>query len=131
MEKNTLCWNTLEKGMLFWLIFVWDFNIVTVGVFRGFSTVALVEESLTRRKYALKKIICHSPEDQRLAVREIEYHEIVKHPNVIELIDSDYEGNPDPVFNATSEVLLILPYYHVCCLFKNMKKVLTKLMIIF
>lgn len=76
--------------------------------------MSLVEDSLTHRKYALKKIICHGPEDQRLAVKEIEYHSMVKHPNVIELIDSTHQGTADPVVNATSEVLLVLPYYHVC-----------------
>ena len=46
-------------------------------------------------------------------MREIEYHSVVKHPNVIELIDSGHEGTADPVFNSTSEVLLLLPYFHV------------------
>ncbi|KAJ8681593.1 hypothetical protein QAD02_017385 [Eretmocerus hayati] len=78
----------------------------------GFSTVSLVEDVQTHRKYAIKKIICHGPEDQRLAVKEIEYHSMVHHPNVIELIDSTHQGTADPVVNATSEVLLILPYYH-------------------
>lgn len=68
---------------------------------------------MTHKKYAIKKIVCHSPEDQRLAVKEIEYHSIITHPNVIELVDSAHQGTADPVVNATSEVLLILPYYHV------------------
>lgn len=46
-------------------------------------------------------------------MKEIDYHSIVKHPNVIELIDSTHQGTADPVVNATSEVLLVLPYYHV------------------
>lgn len=82
-------------------------------VCRGFSTVSLVEDSITRKKYAIKKIICHGPEDQRLAVKEIEHHSVVSHPNVIELVDSTHQGTADPVVNATSEVLLVLPYYHV------------------
>ena len=90
--------------------------------FRGFSTVSLVEDSLTHKKYAIKKIICHGPEDQRLAVKEVEYHSIVKHPNVIELIDSTHQGTADPVVNATSEVLLVLPYYHVS---NNLKQAIT------
>ncbi|XP_066593652.1 serine/threonine-protein kinase 16 [Prorops nasuta] len=77
----------------------------------GFSTVYLVEDSVTHKKYAIKKIICHGPEDQRIAIREIEYHQILKHPNIIECIDSTYEGTADPVINATSEALLVLPYY--------------------
>ena len=82
-------------------------------IFRGFSTVSLVEDNLSRKKFAIKKIICHGPEDQQLALKEIEYHTIVKHPNIIECVDSTHEGSADPVLNATSEVLLVLPYYHV------------------
>lgn len=81
--------------------------------YSGFSTVLLVEDNTTRRKYAIKKIVCHGPEDQHIAVKEIEYHSLVKHPNVIECIDSTHKGTADPVVNATSEVLLVLPYYYV------------------
>ncbi|XP_012289091.1 serine/threonine-protein kinase 16 [Orussus abietinus] len=77
----------------------------------GFSTVSLVEDAVTHEKYAIKKIVCHGPEDQRLAVKEAEYHLIVKHPNVIECIDSTHKGTADPIVNATSEVLLVLPYF--------------------
>lgn len=78
----------------------------------GFSTVLLVEDNITHRKYAIKKIICHGPTDQHIALKEIEYHNLVKHPNVIECIDSSHEGMADPIVNATSEVLLVLPYYY-------------------
>lgn len=78
----------------------------------GFSTVLLVEDAVTHKKYAIKKIVCHGLEDQRLAVKEIEYYNTVKHPNIIECIDSTHEGTIDPVVNATSEVLIVLPYYH-------------------
>lgn len=78
----------------------------------GFSTVLLVEDTATHKKYAIKKIVCHGLEDQRLAVKEIEYYSAVKHPNIIECIDSTCEGIVDPVANATGEVLIVLPYYH-------------------
>lgn len=78
----------------------------------GFSTVLLVEDTITHKKYAIKKIVCHGQEDQRLAAKEVEYHNIVKHPNVIECIDSTHKGTADPLVNATSEVLIVLPYYH-------------------
>lgn len=68
---------------------------------------------MTHKKYAIKKIICHGLEDQRLAAKEIEYYNLVKHPNIIECIDSTYKGTVDPIANATSEVLIVLPYYHV------------------
>ncbi|XP_051175343.1 serine/threonine-protein kinase 16 [Leptopilina boulardi] len=78
----------------------------------GFSTVSLAEDTLSHKKYAIKKIICHGFDDQRLALKEIEYHTILKHPNIIECIDSTQQGSADPVLNITSEVLLVLPYYH-------------------
>lgn len=78
----------------------------------GFSTVLLVEDATTHKKFAIKKIICHGLEDQRLAAKEVEYHNVVKHQNVIECVDSMHKGTADPVVNATSEVLLVLPYYH-------------------
>ncbi|XP_011865433.1 PREDICTED: serine/threonine-protein kinase 16 isoform X1 [Vollenhovia emeryi] len=78
----------------------------------GFSTVLLVEDIVTHRKYAIKKIICHGLEDQQLAAKEVEYYKLIKHPNVIKYIDSTCEGTADPVLNTTSEMLIVLPYYH-------------------
>ncbi|XP_039307068.1 serine/threonine-protein kinase 16 isoform X2 [Solenopsis invicta] len=80
----------------------------------GFSTVHLVEDVITHRKYAIKKIICHGSEDQQLAMKEVEYYKLIKHPNVIECIDSSYEGMADPIVNTTSEMLIVLPYYQIC-----------------
>lgn len=82
-------------------------------IFSGFSTVLLAEDAATHKKYAIKKIICHGPEDQQLAVKEVEYYSLIKHPNVIKCIDSAREGSADPIVNTTSEVLIVLPYYHV------------------
>ncbi|EFN83550.1 serine/threonine-protein kinase 16 isoform X2 [Harpegnathos saltator] len=78
----------------------------------GFSTVFLAEDTATHKKYAIKKIICHGPEDQQLAMKEVEYYKQIKHPNVIKCIDSAREGAADPIVNTTSEVLIVLPYYH-------------------
>ncbi|XP_032672112.1 serine/threonine-protein kinase 16 isoform X2 [Odontomachus brunneus] len=78
----------------------------------GFSTVLLAEDAVTHKKYAIKKIICHGPEDQQLAIKEVEYYSLIKHPNVIKCIDSAREGAADPIVNTTSEVLIVLPYYH-------------------
>lgn len=77
----------------------------------GFSVVYLVENTRTRKRFAVKKIICHGRDDQKAALHEIEYHKMLDHPNVIRCIDSVVIGNPDPVLNSTSEVLLLLPYY--------------------
>ncbi|KAL6447020.1 hypothetical protein ACFW04_001407 [Cataglyphis niger] len=78
----------------------------------GFSTVLLVEDIVTHKKYAIKKIVCYGSEDQQLAVKEIEYYKLIKHPNIIEYIDSACIGTADPILNMTSEVLIVLPYYH-------------------
>lgn len=58
----------------------------------GFSTVDLVENVNTKRKYALKRITCHSIEDQKAALLEVEYGKQLQHPNVIELVDSTFKG---------------------------------------
>ncbi|XP_034945469.1 serine/threonine-protein kinase 16 [Chelonus insularis] len=78
----------------------------------GFSTVHLVENTFTKKKYAIKKIMCHSLEDQQIATKEVEYHSILKHPNIIECIDYAEKSSPDSPMNYTSEVYLVLPYYH-------------------
>lgn len=59
---------------------------------RGYSTVDLVENTSTKKKYALKKMICHSIEDQKFALKEIEYYKKLKHPNIVELVDSTFKG---------------------------------------
>ena len=46
----------------------------------GFSTVDLVEDSRTNKKYAMKKITCHSTEDQNLATKEVEITRSLEHP---------------------------------------------------
>lgn len=84
--------------------------------FRGFSTVYLVEDNITHKKYALKKIMCHSSEDELSATKEVEYHSMLKHPNIIKCVDYTQEGIADPVTNATSEILILLPYYRVSIL---------------
>ncbi|CAL1686649.1 unnamed protein product [Lasius platythorax] len=78
----------------------------------GFSTVLLAEDVVTHRKYAIKKIVCYGSEDQQLAGKEIEYYKLIQHPNVIECVDSTRKGTADPILNTTSEVLIVLPYYH-------------------
>lgn len=80
---------------------------------RGFSTVYLVEDSITHKTYAVKKIICHSVDDQTVALNEVKVHEKLKNEYVINLFDYEIDGLPDPVTNSTSQIFLILPYYKV------------------
>ena len=81
--------------------------------FRGFSSISLIEDTRTKRKYALKKITCHSTEDQIQAKKEIEYHKKFNHPHILPLIGSEIKGQADIVHNITSEAYLVLPYYPV------------------
>ncbi|XP_056634313.1 serine/threonine-protein kinase 16 [Diorhabda sublineata] len=77
----------------------------------GFSCVDLVQNTTTKKKYALKRITCHSIEDQKIAMQEINYYKKLRHPNIIELVDSTFKGSADIIIHATSEAFLILPYY--------------------
>lgn len=79
----------------------------------GFSTVDLVEDAHTHKIYAVKKIICHGEEDLKVAMKEVEYYGLLKHPNIIECFDSALKDRPNPVLNSISEVMIVLPYYKV------------------
>ncbi|RXG72560.1 Serine/threonine-protein kinase 16 [Armadillidium vulgare] len=76
----------------------------------GFSTVDLVEDLITHKFYALKKIICHSPEDQKIALTEVDYYKLFDSEHIIECMDSDHVGIPNMTSNSTSQVLILLPY---------------------
>ena len=82
--------------------------------FSGFSTISLIEDRRTGKRYALKKITCHSTEDQIQARKEIEYHKKFNHPNILPLIGSEIKGQADIVHNIVSDAYLVLPYLQVC-----------------
>ncbi|XP_037052238.1 probable serine/threonine-protein kinase DDB_G0291350 [Bradysia coprophila] len=77
----------------------------------GFSMIDLVENNTTRTKFALKRITCHSIDDQDIALKEIELMSRINSENVIRVIDHAVTGQADIVVNATSEVYIVLPYY--------------------
>lgn len=70
-----------------------------------------MECAATKKRYALKRITCHSVEDQKQALKEIDYYKKIKHRNIIELVDSTFRGTADIVVNTTSEALILLPFY--------------------
>jgi serine/threonine kinase 16 len=72
-----------------------------------------VEDARTHKTYAVKKIICHGEEDLKVAMKEIEYYGLLKHPNIIECFDSALKVQPNPVRNSVNEVMIVLPYYKV------------------
>uniref|UniRef100_T1J907 non-specific serine/threonine protein kinase n=1 Tax=Strigamia maritima TaxID=126957 RepID=T1J907_STRMM len=77
----------------------------------GFSVVDLVEDMRTHKSYALKRIYCHSKSDEKQAVQEMEFHNQIKHPFILECISSSLRGTPDVLNNSRSELLLLLPYH--------------------
>ena len=81
--------------------------------FRGFSSISLIEDKRSRKRYALKKITCHSTEDQIQAKKEIDFHKKFDHPNILNLIGSEIKGQADIVHDVTSDAYLVLPYFPV------------------
>ncbi|XP_042898757.1 serine/threonine-protein kinase 16 [Parasteatoda tepidariorum] len=77
----------------------------------GFSVVDLLQDQKTHRYYALKRIACHSKEDEKNALREAEYHGMFNHPNIVECIDVSVAERVDKLHPSHSEVRLLLPYY--------------------
>ncbi|XP_035222115.1 serine/threonine-protein kinase 16-like [Stegodyphus dumicola] len=75
----------------------------------GFSVVDLIQDQKTHRSYALKRIVCHSKEDERCAMKEAEYHNMFNHPNIIKCIDVSLVEKCDGMNRG--EVRLLLPYY--------------------
>uniref|UniRef100_A0A0K8TRE1 non-specific serine/threonine protein kinase n=1 Tax=Tabanus bromius TaxID=304241 RepID=A0A0K8TRE1_TABBR len=77
----------------------------------GFSLIDLAENSVTKRKYAMKRITCHSIDDQNIALKEIEICRQVRHPNIVEVVDYILKGTADIVINTTSQLYIVLPFY--------------------
>lgn len=73
--------------------------------------IDLVENATTKRQFALKRITCHSKEDENTAVREVEIAKQIHHRNVVEVIDFELDGMADMVLNTTSQVNIVLPYF--------------------
>ncbi|XP_064455313.1 serine/threonine-protein kinase 16-like [Ornithodoros turicata] len=77
----------------------------------GFSIVDLIVDSTTHTTYALKRIPCHTKEDERNALREAEYYSSFEHPNLIHCLDVVLAEKQDFTKAFVSEVLIVLPYY--------------------
>lgn len=79
----------------------------------GFSYVDLIEDARTHKDYALKRITCHSKEEERVALQEIELMRTFQHPNIVPLEESSvikvnqYSKHLDII----SEVLIVMPFY--------------------
>ena len=88
------------------------YNVIRHIADGGFSSVDLVENTRTGKKYALKRITCHSIEDQNIARNEIDINrKFSNHPNIVTLVGAVLHGAADIVHNVTSDVYLVFPYY--------------------
>lgn len=79
--------------------------------FSGFSVIDLIENTVTKKKYAVKRITCHSIDDEKLALREIELSGRIRHDNVINVVEHMLKGTADIVINVTSKLYIVLPYF--------------------
>jgi len=77
----------------------------------GFSTVELVEDCETGKRFAVKRIVCHSIEDQNMAQREVEVTRALRHSNIVRVVGAATRGAADIYNNLTSEVLIVLPLF--------------------
>lgn len=77
----------------------------------GFSYVDLVEDKYSHKLYALKRMNCHSKEDERNAMREVEYMNSFGHRNLI--VCEAYAVTPveRSRTGVISEVLVLMPFY--------------------
>lgn len=90
----------------------WSTNNLIFFLSGGFSNIDLVENSSTRRKYALKRITNHSQSDEKSSLKEIEIiKKLSPHPNITKVIDFTLEGTADDLVNTTSTLCIVLPYY--------------------
>lgn len=79
----------------------------------GFSYIDLIEDARTHKDYALKRITCHTKEEERMALQEVEYMKTFRHHNIIPLEEytmvkiERYTKSVD----ILSEVHIVMPYY--------------------
>lgn len=89
--------------------------------YRGFSYVDLIEDARNHKDYALKRITCHSKEEERVAAQEVELMRRFKHPNIIPLEESANikVSKYSKTLDILSEVLIVMPYYCVSTCLKD------------
>ena len=81
---------------------------------RGFSTIYFVEQRGSKKKFAVKKIVCHGAEDENLALQEIEYHKMLDHPNILPCLDyAVITKNVELLQSNVTIVYMLLPLYDV------------------
>lgn len=82
--------------------------------YRGFSTIYFVEQRGSRKRFAVKKIVCHGAEDENLALQEIDYHKMFDHPNILPCLDyAVITKNVELLQSNVTIVYMLLPLYDV------------------
>ncbi|XP_050418058.2 serine/threonine-protein kinase 16 [Patella vulgata] len=79
----------------------------------GFSYIDLVEDAQTHKLLALKRITCHSKEDEKVAMQEVEIMKTFHHINIIPLEESTLNpiNHYTKAVDVVSEVLIVMPFY--------------------
>lgn len=82
---------------------------------RGFSYVDLVEETLSHKMFALKRLTCHSKEEESIALQEVEVMRTVHHNNLVPLVGHTVVkvGHYTKTVDVVSEVFIVMPFYPV------------------
>ncbi len=82
----------------------------------------LVEDN-SGRKFALKRIQCHSTEDEKIAFKEVEYMRGLNHPNLIALVNAEHHPIHSSKRSLISEINIVMPFYRVSswwCLLRSL-----------
>ena len=82
----------------------------------GFSVIDLIEDRHSHRLYALKRVTCHSHDDEKHAVREVEFMNAVHHCSLVPC-KAHAVAPVTGHISIVSEVLIVMPYYKVTCLY--------------
>lgn len=79
----------------------------------GFSYVDLVEESATRKLYALKRLTCHSVDEEKTALLEVELMKEFHNDNLVPLVAYSVikVGHHSKTMDIVSEVFIVMPLY--------------------
>jgi len=76
----------------------------------GYSYVYLAFNSQTKKRYALKKVLCQVEEQREMVEKEMRIHLEFRHPNLMPLLDWGWAPGPH---GASEYCCMLLPYMEV------------------
>ncbi|GAB1611324.1 serine/threonine-protein kinase 16-like [Argonauta hians] len=82
----------------------------------GFSFVDLIEDARSHKNFALKRVKCHSKEDEGVALQEVKVMQAFRHPHIVPLVDhmavsGSKFGHSHATMDVYSELYIVMPYY--------------------